>query len=527
MSLSLKRARPEDAQTERYILIAMIVSENVCRNLCPMYSADYFQTKVTREVSKWCYDYFIQYDTALHREISAMFDMKSKAGRIDPDLEEEIQKFLANLSEEYEEWQDFNESYYVEMGRNYFRKRSFAILADQIKNAVEEDDTDEAENRYSNFVQVKQELSTTRDVTDPDEVETMQRDAETSPSFLFQPPGAFGKVTGPIKRRSFIGVLGGEKSGKTYCMQAFAIPAARQGLNVAIIETGDLAQQELDDRFSSFWTRKVPTEFDVGYHFVPVMDCIYNQLNECPEAKAKDLIAMYDDNEKLKFNIDLKDEEIYNHHERCIECWKDRSKRDKFRGSVWWNKQHVSQWTWGEVKQRMKQFRKQHKGKIVTEAFPMYSVSASDIRDWCINKQKQEGFIPDVLIVDYPDILLPERNEDPRHQENRKWMILRKISQEFNNCVIVPTQADAKSYTKDSITLDNFSEDKRKFGHVTHFFANNKNKTEENYGCVRFDRLLLREQSAKIVQQATMLQFLAIDHPHVASFFGKVPQPSK
>ena len=522
--MQIKRTRPEDAQIERYILIALITSENVCRNLYPMYSTDYFQTKLTKEVSKWCIDFFENYDTAIQQEIQSVFEMKSKAGRIDPDLEEEIEKFLANLSEEYEEWQDFNENYYIEMGRDYFKKRSFAILADQIRESTEEGDVDEAERLYSNFVQIKKEMSVTRDVTDPDEVDKMRQDAETKPSFLFQPPGAFGKVVGPIKRRSFVGVLGGEKSGKTYVMQAFAIPAMRQGCNVAMIETGDLSQEELDDRFNSYWTKKVPNDYDEGWHYEPLMDCIYNQLNECEHSKAKELIATRDENGKIKFNIDFNDDAIYESHERCIECWLDRSTRHLFKGSVWWQKKYISQWTWGEVKQKMRQFRKWHRrGKILTEAFPMYSIRASDVRDWCINKQKQEGFVPDVLIVDYPDILLPERDEEPRHQENKKWMILRRISQEFDCCVIVPTQADAKSYSKDSITLDNFSEDKRKFGHVTHFFAINKNKVEEQLGCARFDRLLLRESSAKIVQQATMLQFLGVDQPHVASFFGRVP----
>ncbi len=528
MPLKINRAKPEDSQTERYIMIALIVSEGVCRNLYPLYNSDYFQTKLTKEVSKWCIEFFENYETAPQQELQTIFEMKSKAGRIDPDLEEEIEKFLANLSEEYENWQDFNEHYYIEMGRDYFKKRSFSILADQIKQATEDGDSEEAEQVYSNFVQVQKDLSTTRDVTNPDEVESMQKDAETKPSFLFQPPGAFGRVTGPINRRSFIGVIGGEKSGKTYCMQAFAIPAVRQGCNVAIIETGDLSQPDLDNRFNSYWTKKVPNEYDEGYHYEPVMDCIYNQLNECEHAKAKDLIAKRDNEGKIKFNVTFEDDEIYNHHEPCIECWKDRRLRYKFfKGSIWWQKKYISQWTWGEVKQRMKQFRKWHKrGRIITDAFPMYSVSASDIRNWCINKQKQEGFIPDVLIVDYPDIMIPEKNEEYRHQENRKWMILRQISQEFDICVIVPTQADAKSYNKDSITLDNFSEDKRKYGHVTHFFAINKNKTEEQLGCARFDRLLLRENSAKIVQQATMLQFLTIDHPHIGSFFGRVPSLS-
>ena len=529
MSLQIRRAKPQDAQTERYILISMIVSENVCRNLYPVYDQSYFQTKLTKEVSRWCMDFYRDYETAIGQEIEALFNRKSKAGRINPDLEEEIEKFLSDLSNEYSQWQHFNESYYIEMGKSYFKKRNFLLLSDKIKEAAEEDDLEEAENAYSNFIGVKHELSNARDVTDPESVEYMQREYESKPTYLFSLPGALGKVVTPIHRKSFVGVLGSEKAGKTYLMMAFAIAAARKGLNVAMIETGDLSREELDERFNSNWTKKVAYEHHVGNHFVPKMDCIYNQLGECPQAKATELVAARDGQKPkvIEFCVDTSDPGVVQNHEVCIDCWKDRSKRDGFHGSVWWDYKHIDQWTWGELKQRLERFKKWNRGSILTEAFPMYQAKASDIRNWCIDKSKQEGHVFDVVIVDYPDILLPERNIEFRHQENEKWMILRQISQEFDCAVIAPTQADAKSYNRESVKTENFSEDKRKIGHVTHFLGLNKTEQEDKLGCCRVDRLRLRSDSAAIVSQATVLQHLSTDSPHVASFFGRVPAINK
>jgi len=470
-------------------------------------------------------DFYKDYETAIGQEIEALFNRKSKAGKINPDLEEEIEKFLGDLSNEYSQWQHFNESYYIEMGKSYFKKRSFIMLSDKLKEAAEEEDLEEAENTYSNFVGVKQELSNARDVTDPASVPYMRMDAESKPRYLFELPGALGKVVTPIHRKALVGVLGPEKSGKTYNMMIFAKIAARNGLNVAMIETGDLSREDLDNRFNSCWTNKVSYERDVDFHFVPKMDCIYNQLNECPHARAKELVTAKDTNDsnKIKFNVDISDPEIIQSHDVCIDCWKDREKRNSFRGSVWWDYKHIDQWTWGEVSQKLNRFRKWNRGSILTEAFPMYQAKASDIRDWCMDKWKQESLTFDVVIVDYPDILLPERNVDFRHQENEKWMILRQISQKFDCAVIAPTQADAKSYNKDTIKTENFSEDKRKFGHVTHFLGLNKTEQEDRLGCSRMDRLMLRSDSAAIVSQATVLQNLAVDNPYIASFFGRVP----
>jgi hypothetical protein len=72
--------------------------------------------------------------------------------------------------------------------------------------------------------------------------------------------------------------------------------------------------------------------------------------------------------------------------------------------------------------------------------------------------------------------------------------------------------------------LKNYSEDKRKYGHVTHFYGINKTAKEESLGCARLSSLLLRESSVRITQQVTILQCLEIAQAHVSSFFGRIPQ---
>lgn len=521
--MKITRQKPEDSQTERYLIIALIMSENVCRELKNAYKNEFFQSKMTREISHWCFEFFESYDSAPQQEIEAIFNMKSKAGKIDPDLEEEINKFLVSLSHEYEEWETFNEKYYVELGFKYFKKRSYLILSEQLKESAERNDPDEAEKVYSQFTNVQQNLSQSRYLLEEEGLKSFQQSLLNKPPFLFKLPGAMGNMIGPIERSSFIGLLGREKVGKTFVLMIFAIAALRQGLNVAMLETGDLTQDQLDSRWYSYFTKKAARERDTGTKFVPIMDCLKNQMGIC-DANPSDPIVDRNNDGVPKFCVDINDKDVLLGHERCIECWKDRFKRHEFKGSVWWEQKDIELWEWYEAERKRRKLRKYFKGNLVTEAFPMQTMKASDIRDWCINKQKQDGFIADLLIVDYPDILLPERNEEYRHQENRKWQILRQISQEFHNCVIVPTQADADSYNKDTMQLKNYSEDKRKYGHVTHFYGINKTAKEESLGCARLSSLLLRESSVRITQQVTILQCLEIAQAHVSSFFGRIPQ---
>ncbi len=504
------------------------MSEGVCRELKNSYDPQFFQTKMTREVSRWCIDFFKQYDTAPQKEIESIYEMKDKAGKIDPDLSEEIERFLTDLSKDYEEWEQFNEQYYIDLGLNYFKKRSFISLSNQIKEAAEANDVEEAEKRYADFTKIQMQLDQSRNVLDDSGIDDLKFSIINRPPYLFEMPGAVGRMIGPIERETFIGLLGREKVGKTYHLMMFAIAAIKKGLNVAMIETGDLTQDQLDTRFYSYFSKKTARLNNVGKKFVPVMDCKLNQTGEC-EHSVVDRPLIVNNEGKLIFNVNVYDHNILEAHIPCTYCWKDRFKRYKFQGSIWWKKQNIEMWDWPDVRKAVHKFRKRfNPGRLVTEAFPMRTVRASDIRDWCIKKQKQEGFIPDVLIVDYPDIMLPENNRmDHRHQENEKWMILREISQEFHNCVIVGTQADAKAYNRETLQLDNYSEDKRKYSHTTHFYAINKTKTEENFGCSRLSGLLLREDSLQITQQATLIQNLNIANPHVTSFFGKVPGLNK
>ena len=61
-------------------------------------------------------------------------------------------------------------------------------------------------------------------------------------------------------------------------------------------------------------------------------------------------------------------------------------------------------------------------------------------------------------------------------KQNEIWKNLRALSQSRNCLVLTATQADAKSYEKNVLTMSNYSEDKRKFAHVTAMYGLNQDK---------------------------------------------------
>ena len=105
-----------------------------------------------------------------------------------------------------------------------------------------------------------------------------------------------------------------------------------------------------------------------------------------------------------------------------------------------------------------------------------------------------EGFIPDVIVIDYADILAPEDpRQQPRDQVNETWKALRRLSQERHCLVIAPTQANAASYDKWVQGMHNFSEDKRKLAHVTGMLGLNQTEEEKALHVMRLNWIVLRE----------------------------------
>jgi len=126
-----------------------------------------------------------------------------------------------------------------------------------------------------------------------------------------------------------------------------------------------------------------------------------------------------------------------------------------------------------------------------------------------------------VIIIDYADLLVPEVKMDFRHQQNEIWKGLRSLSQEKHALVVTATQADAKSYEADLLKLKNFSEDKRKYAHVTACYGLNQDKDdrEKGMGIMRINEIVIREGEFSNRNEVKVLQNLRRGRPFLTSYF--------
>lgn len=519
--MKLSRTKPRDAQVERNLVKAAIVSDKCVREMAHIYQDHHLQTKMSRIVGKWAINFFNKYERSPKQDIEDIF--RRNEDYLDEDLAENIKKFLSSISEEYEREDVFNDEYWIDQMVQYFAKWDYKKLIKNVETAIEEEDIQQAKAYHESFYSRSVEIDKGDDIFSRDNVNRLRLSLEEgSGGFLFRFPGALHYLVGDIERSTMLGFMGREKVGKSYFFQNLAFFAAMQKCDVVVFDVGDMPKDRFDLRYYSQLTRKPYKETYSGKIVIPSLDCYRNQVEGLCEYGMGGIID-FDTEGKIQ---GMKSLHEALDHEPCIQCWKDRSTRKKgeFKGSIWWKEiDSPGVWSWREAVSKAEKFQKRYKGSIKRVCWPMGSTTVKDIESYILKYKDEYSKVPDVVIVDYADILLPDRQTEYRHQENEKWKSLRGLSQRYHICVITGTQSDAKSYKKVLLSLDNFSEDKRKFGHVTHFFSFNKTEKEENMGCMRVGTLLLREDEIHLIKEATVLQCYKQGQPYLASFLGRSP----
>lgn len=260
--------------------------------------------------------------------------------------------------------------------------------------------------------------------------------------------GKIGEIIRPhTYPASLIAFQGPEKSGKSWFLQYLAIQAAKRGRRVAIFEAGDMSKAQRICRLYSQLIKKP---------WLP------NKKLEVARLPYASNILHDESSHELKIRISYKIAPILQE---------------------------------SDVQKFLKSKEAQILDNIKLSVHVNSTLTVSQIQAILEKWSKSEKFDPHVIIIDYADILDTGtgKNEETRHKINRIWLDLRRLSQEWNACVVTATQADSKSYKKGTQTLENFSEDKRKYSHVTAMFALNRNNMERKGLVTRVSPLLIRE----------------------------------
>ena len=155
------------------------------------------------------------------------------------------------------------------------------------------------------------------------------------------------------------------------------------------------------------------------------------------------------------------------------------------------------------------------------ECFPAGSTSVmGGIIPLLDNLEHYEGFTPDLLVLDYADILKPESGKERRHQIDETWQSLRGLGQDRSIAVVTASHTNKATFDRD-IRQSDLSEDNRKLNHVTLAIALNQSEDDEEKNIQRLSVIADRYKKVNKTREAVVLQCLDIGMPYLDSRISK------
>lgn len=126
------------------------------------------------------------------------------------------------------------------------------------------------------------------------------------------------------------------------------------------------------------------------------------------------------------------------------------------------------------------------KGKLnsIVKSFPQRSLSAEGLKAYMDGLEQIHGFVPDVLIIDYPDIMKLSPN-NLRLETSALYSDLRGIAQERNCALVVASQTNRDSDNNKTKTDSDAAEDISKVNHSDTVITYNQTKSESKLGLAR------------------------------------------
>jgi len=470
----IQRHRTINRDLEKQILISLITSPNVLKGINSIFDPNLFKLELCKKVGHWIKNYYTQYQTAPGRDIQAIFNQE-KAG-LQPEVEEQAEEFLQTLSEEFLASPP-NESFMKDEAIKYFKMMKAEQIALTVQGLVESngklEDIEAVLNSYN-----KEMAEVARWVSPLDDAAYIESVFDEEIDTLFELPGNLGKFLGPIEREFLVGIMGPMKRGKTWWLMEFAFHALSFRRRVAYISL-EMSDKKCSKRFYQRLTAASQNE-EEGLSDYSVLDCKYNQVNQCNKPGRSCRVGMPTIN-----NINPT-------YVPCVAC-------KGVEGDVDYEPAFFSIKTIrpglsiplvnNSVRNFLQMYGRNHFRAI---SYPPFTANLKSITQ-DLDLLVADGFMPDVVVIDYADILAPETARgEVRHQIDDTWKSLKRMAAERKIAVITATQGNRASLAKDIIEQTDTSEDIRKLAHPDIFFALSQSRKEKAVNALRLNILAHR-----------------------------------
>ena len=487
-----------DFSIEGRIITNMIISDKFMQHVTPLLNVNYFSSQFSKVIAQWAIEFFTLYGVAMHKEVQIIYETNRRSGQIreDADL---VAQFLTNLNKTYEQELEadettFNLDYHLDQAELYFKERSLILLSENINNALTRGQVLEAHEAVATFRVPDRVMEIGSEPFDNPEL--VKKALEKKEGF-FRIPGHLGEMMGSFKRGSLAALAAPMAGGKTTAMIDFALQAYYSRLNVAFFSL-EMAEDEVTERMARAITASPRKS---GKYLFPVWDCLNNQLGTCKKRGFENPTIARSIQKGRNTIIERDDFPVHNYRP-CTQC-------DKFKVTAWWEEIEKKGISTKEAIQKFKGLKETFSSRFKLVSWPMYSAGLQEIISCLRIWENMEGFIPDLIVVDYADLLKPESNQkEERHNLDRIWKGLKALSQSTKTLVLTGTQTRRSTLEKGEVGQADMAEDIRKLAHVDAMWGLSQTPDEKRWGLARIGMLKQRHDEFDVVSQCYILQQL-------------------
>ena len=512
---------------ERRIITGLITSTSFINQIENVWDAQLLESSTARMLAGWVFEYYRKYQKCPGKEIENIFYQKLRDNKISKEIGEEIEtEILPSLSKEYEE-NGINLNYLLDSTHQYLQEKHLEQHSQTIQTLVEQGELTEAEKTASEYKALARESGQDLDLSSETALLRVEKAFTQASSPVVKYPRQLGQFwNDQLVKGKLVALMAPEKRGKTWWLMDMAMRAARQKKKVAFFQAGDMTEDEQIMRMCIHITKKSNLEKYSGKMFQPVRDCVLNQLGTCTKEVRECDFGVFEGRtiKELRKDVTLEElKEAWKDNPDYLPCSSCKAYNYQHIGAVWLEEVNTGNaLTMEQAKEAVDKFFIQNKRRFKLSSHANDTLSIKEINALLDVWERQEDFIPAIIVIDYADLLVPDNSGiEFRHQQNKIWKGLRNLSQVRDCLVVTATQADAASYEQNRLKLKNFSEDKRKYAHCTAMYGLNQDPKDREKGLkiMRINEIIKREGSFSNANEVTVIQNLERGRPYLGSFW--------
>jgi len=211
--------------------------------------------------------------------------------------------------------------------------------------------------------------------------------------------------------------------------------------------------------------------------------------------------------------------EEYNENDEYVPCTACRGDGTaNYEISTWFETLEVPPFNVSTVGDTLTAWQRNYNNYLRVKIYPRFSASVADIKRDLDLLEQLEGFVPDIILIDYADILKPEDDRSIGvDKEDRTWIALSQLGAERHALVVVPTQVTKSGQDAETLGVEHTAKWVGKLAHVDAMFFINQTEDEKKAGVMRMGTMMHRHLEFNQKDTVTLLQKLMVGQANLDS----------